>query len=59
MELDEDYPAIYLKDELRIGRLEVCLDGSYGTVCDAEFGKEEASVVCRELGFSPYGMKFE
>ena len=59
MELDEDYTAIYLKDELRIGRVEVCLDGTYGTVCDMDFGEEEASVVCRQLGFSPYGMQFE
>ena len=58
MELDEDYTAIYLKNELRIGRVEVCLDESYGTVCDRDFGEEEASVVCRQLGFSPYGMQF-
>ncbi|GLC72807.1 hypothetical protein PLESTF_001295200 [Pleodorina starrii] len=34
------------------GRLEICLNGSWGTVCDFNFGPKEAVVACRHLGFT-------
>ena len=50
-------PPTYLIDgRLRAGRVEVCVNGVVGRVCDDEmWGYEEASTVCNQLGLSPYG----
>ena len=33
------------------GRLEVNVDGEWGTICDTGFDMNEANVVCRAMGF--------
>jgi len=33
------------------GRVEICLDGTYGTICDDYWTANAAEVVCRQLGY--------
>ena len=40
------------------GLLQICFNGSWGTVCDDFFGTPDANVVCRQLGFSPIGILY-
>lgn len=38
-----------------VGQIEVCINGSWGTICSDNWRDVDASVVCKYLGFTPHG----
>ena len=54
-EIETEYSHFITGGQLRVGRVEVCSEGRYGTVCDDTWDYEDASVICSQIGFSRYG----
>ena len=38
-----------------VGRIEVCINKAWGTICNTRFGTNEAFVICQQLGFPTEG----
>lgn len=47
--------SYYIDDALAIGRIELCVDGVWSAICENVWTKEDASVACKQLGFSSAG----
>lgn len=53
-----DHGEVRLLDgpNVREGRVEVCINNAWGTVCSTQFGKKDAVVVCLSMEFDREGI---
>ena len=38
------------------GNVQICYNNAWGSVCDDYWGIADSNVVCRQLGYQPYGI---
>jgi deleted-in-malignant-brain-tumors protein 1 len=38
------------------GRVDVCVNGTWGTICSDFWENIDASIVCKQLGYTEYGL---
>ena len=38
-----------------LGRVEICINNAWGTICNTRFGHADAVVICKQLGYNPTG----
>ena len=38
------------------GRVEICIERRWTSLCDQSWDLKDAQVVCKQLGYSPYGI---
>ena len=39
------------------GRVEICINNVWGTVCDRGWDTLDGNIVCKQLGYQAYGME--
>ena len=51
---DEDIRLVNGADQYE-GRIEICFNETWGTICDGFWSTNDANVACRQLGFAATG----
>ncbi len=52
-------PDYYNSGTSQDGRLELCINNAWGTICDSRFDNKEAAIACSSvIGFSRQGMYY-
>lgn len=53
--VNDSADVVLIKDTLSQGRVEVCINQRFQTVCEENWSNTDASILCSELGFSRNG----